>query len=143
MQSKKKCLIMTSLVFLIFLMFFVELYFDDIPHTSYVQRKIIDSNVNLYLKSKMWGVNGDHYWIALSLSNEKEINSQDFILYGNEDIYYDTFCDSVCHLFLYKYQTNNTYTDVDTTFYMEDVRVSLKDTDNIEKFKRFSIYDSN
>ncbi len=139
LTSKKS--ICVCLISSLILIFFIKLYLDldDIPQTSYVQKKIIDSEVNLYLKSKMWGLNGDHYWIALSLTDGKEIDSLDFVLYGQESIYYDVFCDSVHHLFLYKYQSGN----IDTTFYIDNIQVVLKDTNNVERFKRFSVYDLN
>lgn len=139
----KICLLIISFVIFLFSVIYVMICFaaDDIPHTTYVERKIIDSDVNLYLKSKMWGVNGDHYWIALSLTDQKEIDSKDFVLYGMENIYYDTHRDSVWHLFLYNYRTTDIFVNDDTTFFMGDIQVSLKDTNNVENLKRFSIYD--
>lgn len=139
----KISLLIISIVIFIFSVIFFMIFFaiDDIPHTTYVKRKIIDSDVNIYLKSKMWGVNGDHYWIALSLTDQKEIDSKDFVLYGKENIYYDAHCDSVWHLFLYNYRTTDISVNDDTAFYMGDVQVSLKDTNNVEYLKRFSIYD--
>lgn len=140
----KISLLIISIVIFIFSVIFFMIFFaiDDIPHTTYVKRKIIDSSdVNIYLKSKMWGVNGDHYWIALSLTDQKEIDSKDFVLYGKENIYYDAHCDSVWHLFLYNYRTTDISVNDDTAFYMGDIQVSLKDTNNVEYLKRFSIYD--